>query len=117
MINTKSPFLIFNLAFNSLISASVTTLAILPVTSSSNFKYAKPVAFFVLTKSVNLSISFLENNPVAFSATIAFIIPDSSITFLNTVNSVFLNISVISSISIPYLKSGLSVPYLSIASK
>ena len=74
------------------------------------FKKNKPFALYVLTKSVNLSISFLEYLSAAFLTTIAFIIPLSSSSLLNNSKSHFLNTSVTSFIFISNLKSGLSDP-------
>ena len=74
------------------------------------FIHARPLAPCFIEKSINESISFLEN--LHFSTFIHLI----KGAFLNTWNSDFFTMSVIFINSKSNLKSGLSVPYLSIAS-
>ena len=92
---------------------SVINLAIPPATlfSLSNLVQANPFAPNSSTaNSVILSKNFLPCS-APFSTIIAFIVLS-----LNALNSVSLNISVASCIISGFLKSGLSIPYFSIAS-
>ena len=109
--NIKSFSSKHKLFINSSFTSSVNIFAILPANSLLlYFKKNKPFALYVLTKSVNLSISFLEYLSAAFFTTIAFIIPLSSSSLLNNSKSHLLNTLVTSFIFISNLKSGLSDP-------
>ena len=116
-INTTSPCSAPSFTISSWSSPSLRNLLNEQFGSSSAQRiYARPFAPMPFAYSVSLSIFFLEYAFAAFFATIAFTLPPSAIAFLNTTKSVLSAQSEISWISIPNLVSGLSEPYLFIAS-
>gem|GEM_PF-1582267 len=77
--------------------------------SASKLIYASHLALFFLTSSVNSSASFLVI--ILFSNFIALIVHLLATVSLNTENPESAKSCVISTNSIPNLKSGLSLPY------
>ena len=110
--NKLSPVFAPNFSSKPFLTSSVTNLAIPPCGPSSvNFTQARPFAPASSTAySVILSKNFLPCS-APFGTTTAFIVLS-----LNALNSVSLKISVASCIISGFLKSGLSIPYFSIAS-
>ena len=114
---TTSPFSAPALPRIAVISSSVMNFAnddAIP--SSVILIHARPFAPKPLAVSVSLSISFLVSLLTAFFALIALTVPPASSADLNTTNSLFATSSERSKSSISKRVSGLSEPYLSIAS-
>ena len=110
MKNTASPIF----APNSVFISSVKNFAIPPVKlfSSSTFTHARPAA----------SASVLANSPISSKNFLPCFAPSGTIMYLivlslNALNSVYLKQCVASLIINGFLKSGLSIPYFSIASE
>ena len=110
-MNKTFPLFKFNLLVNSCLSSSVKNLSNddLNVLSSFTFIYASPLPPIVLTYS---SIALYQE--LDFSILSTFI--PRIVVSLNGANDVLLNISVNSVIINGFLKSGLSEPYINIAS-
>src|SRR5699024_8497991 len=115
--NTRSFSFAPRISFSSFCLSSLKNFAIGPVnTPSLYFNHARPLAPYNFTYSSSASMSLREYLSALSFTTIALTIPPLSTVDLNTLKSTSLLNSLSSTSSIPKRVSGLSTPYLSIAS-